>query len=670
LVLSVLFQSLGVSHAWAQAGQLDPSFGAGGLVVTDLQNLGDHARDIAVQPNGKVVVAGWTRQTADPVQTDSDFAVTRYDPDGSLDSSFGVGGIVVTDFGGGSSDAAEAVVRQSDGKIVVVGWRTSFLAPGSTDGDFAVARYNTDGSLDSGFGVAGRRTTNVGGTFDAATGVVVQPDGKLVVAGRAGDNEVNTWDFGLVRYNPNGTLDASFGVGGIVLTDFNGGPDDASGVLLQTDGKIVAVGRTRSDFSVPAKMALARYNPDGSLDATFGVGGRVASFDGFVSGGALRPDGKIVVAGGSPASPGPILARFDSGGAPDMSFGTGGLAKTLTFNGAAGTAPLLQPDGKIVLGAAGGPDPDEDLYLVARYTSSGALDGSFGTDGFVASSFGDPEEEDEPEGVALQSDGKILVAGDIDDQFFGLVRYLGDATGGPGDPNLQVSALKGKAVAGAGLPYKAQDATKNAGVVLAPASATLFYLSIDDTKSDLDIQLEPIEGRPVSALAAGTINAGTTQVLLPGGTPVGKRFVIACADGANEVHESNETDNCRAKTIYIGPDLVVKKLTAPAAGIRGQLISVTDTTTNIGGAPTTVTTATRFYLSMNKKVDPMDTALVPVRSVGVLAAGSASTATTNVQIPADMAPGAYYLLANADDGKVQVESRETNNLKIRPIAIN
>jgi hypothetical protein len=238
-------------------------------------------------------------------------------------------------------------------------------------------------------------------------------------------------------------------------------------------------------------------------------------------------------------------------------------------------------------------------------------------------------------------------------------------------PNLQVSALKGKSVGGAGLPYKATDTTRNVGAGPASASATKLYLS-DDVTLDVgeDTLLEPIAGRSVPGLAAGGTNTGTLTIVIPAGTSTGKHYLIADADGAGAIAESNESDNARAKIIYVGPDLRVLKLIAPALAAPGQTISVTDTTKNAGGAPTIASTTTRFYLSRNKKLDASDVLLGPGRSVPALVAGASSAVATNLTIPVGTAPGAYYLVAKADDTNLEAESRENNNVKAKVITIN
>src|SRR6266566_313079 len=204
---------------------------------------------------------------------------------GDLDSSFGTGGLVTTDFAG-RGDFGLAVALQSDGKIVAAG---NSSAVGVFSVNFALARYNTNGSLDSTFGTGGTVLTSFGGNLSAAFDVAVQPDDKIVAVGVAGS------DFGIARYSANGTLDPTFGSGGLVTTDF-GGSDQANGIALQPDGKIVVVG------PLQGKIGVARYNTDGSLDSTFGSGGKVMtdaspSFDGAFD--VAVWSGKIVVGGGT-----------------------------------------------------------------------------------------------------------------------------------------------------------------------------------------------------------------------------------------------------------------------------------------------------------------------------------------------------------------------------------
>src|SRR6266487_636959 len=296
-IVAAGFSNTDGNHDFALArydrdGTLDPTFGTGGKVLTDVSGAGsyDEARAVAVEPDGKILAAG-----SSDAGGSTDFAVVRYDGDGTLDPTFGAGGQVLTDLGGaGRYDGAYAVAVEPDGKILAAGFSD---AGGSTD--FAVVRYDGDGTLDPAFGAGGQVLTNFGGS-DYAYAVAVQGDGKVVAAGSS--DAGGSTDFALVRYNNDGSLDGRFGGGGKVLTDVGGGSNDvALAVAVQADGKIMAAGGSGSVRT--ADFALARYNDDGTLDGRFGAGGTVST---DVSGAghnneafavAVQADGKIMAAG-------------------------------------------------------------------------------------------------------------------------------------------------------------------------------------------------------------------------------------------------------------------------------------------------------------------------------------------------------------------------------------
>jgi uncharacterized delta-60 repeat protein len=355
-------------------GTPDGSFGASGKVTTDFGGFWDAAQSLALQGDGKIVVAGFTclgGSVGCPSGSDLDFALARYNPDGSLDASFGVGGKVTTDFSGSSDDRGYGVAVQADGRIVVVG-RTCPV-PGCV---FALARYDGSGSLDGTFGSGGLVTTDFSGSVDWAFAVVVQPiDGKIVAAGEGG-----VGDFALARYQTDGSLDASFGVGGKVTTDFAGSSDTAFALAVQGDGKLVAAGRTQvpDGQSVDVEFAVARYDASGSLDAGFGTAGTVTtgfaakSFD-VGRGVAIQADGRIVVAGFTdrPQKDADFgLVRYEADGSLDNGFGKKGKVITDFANGGDGAAALaIQSDGRIV--AAGSSQPLQPLappnFALARY---------------------------------------------------------------------------------------------------------------------------------------------------------------------------------------------------------------------------------------------------------------------------------------------------------------
>jgi uncharacterized delta-60 repeat protein len=391
-------------------GSLDTSFSGDGRQRTDIEDV-DAATAVAVQGDGKIVAAGY----ADVLSVDhpdvaisGDFAVARYNTNGSLDTSFSGDGKQATDFFGTHFDSAAGVALQGDGKIVAVG-----EADHGGGEDVGLARYSLDGSLDTTFSGDGKQTTFFGGIGEHANAVAIQDDGKIVAVGHSGPGATNgqgpPGDFGLARYNPDGSLDTSFSGDGMETTNFGAGTDDAAtGVAIQDDGKIVVVGSSFPGFSV------ARYNPDGSLDTTFSGDGLERTSDAgfqFALGVGVQANGKIVAVGvryaGTFGDNDFALARYKPGGALDTSFSGDGL-QTTSFGGndrAAGVA--LQGDGKIVaVGQADG-DGAKNLAL-ARYSPNGSLDTTFSGDGKQTTDFGGV---DGANSVALQPDGRIVAAG-------------------------------------------------------------------------------------------------------------------------------------------------------------------------------------------------------------------------------------------------------------------
>jgi uncharacterized delta-60 repeat protein len=316
------------------SGSLDPGFGSGGIVLTDLAEC-DRAFAAALEEDGKIVTAG---QVASG--TASDFAILRFNPDGTPDMDFGTGGVVTTDFG--AEDLALGVALQADGKIVAVGGMDT-----GTGGQFAVARYATDGTLDASFGVAGVVTTPLTGRARAYA-VAIQPDGGIVVGGISNDGP-NTTDFALVRYDTDGNLDPGFGAGGIVETDF-GGEDDLHALALQPDGKIVVAGAALDTTF----FALARYAADGSLDTAFGAAGKTlrnvpGTFYDLALALALQADGGMI-AGGTGNVEGFALVRLTPDGLSDPDFGGCGAVDTPGPEEVFGLA--VQDDGRIVAAGA------------------------------------------------------------------------------------------------------------------------------------------------------------------------------------------------------------------------------------------------------------------------------------------------------------------------------
>jgi uncharacterized delta-60 repeat protein len=431
VIILTLFSS--VQMAQAIDGDLDPTFGTGGMVTTDLNRSTDIANAVAVQADGKLVVVGQTYKNND--FSNEDFAVARYNTDGTLDTTFGAGGRVRTDFPGLAA-VPSAVVIQADGKIVVAGGAFPLF---TFAGNFEVVRYNPNGSLDRSFGNGGIVTTTFPeGSY--AFDVALQPDGKIIAAGTVFvdfiPGEPSNTDFALARYNPDGTPDATFGNGGQVTTDFFGNEDDAFSVLIQSDGKIVAVGSANNPATF-YDFAAVRYLSNGTIDTTFGVAGKVSTdfgdqnFDRARSA-ALQADGRIVAAGFAISQNGGVqnfaVARYTSNGVLDTTFSRDGKTQ-IDFGSCCQSANkvLLQSDGKIItVGYANTESSDSD-FLLARLNPRGSLDSTFGVGGKVRTSFGDLNGG--ANGAALQSDGKIVAVGfqaTFSNQWtnFALARYL------------------------------------------------------------------------------------------------------------------------------------------------------------------------------------------------------------------------------------------------------
>jgi uncharacterized delta-60 repeat protein len=431
LVVGAAGHDFGVAR-YNTDGSLDSGFGRGGRVTTNFvgeaPGLGDydHAWSVAVQADGRIVVAG---ATAGSAYFTSAFAVARYQPDGSLDTSFGTGGIVTTSVDGepfGFSEA-RAVTIQPDGKVVVGGF---IIDLNTSDYAVAVARYNSDGSLDATFGNGGTVITDAGGSYEDIRSIALQPDAKILISGERYSGGVGG-DFLLVRYNSNGSPDGGFGAGGIVTTNF-GFEDWTNAISLLPDGRIMAVGGTISSSFAPANFAVARYLANGTPDGSFGVGGKVVTdFGGsdYGEGLAVFSDGAFVAVGttlDSGTGDGDFaLARFLSNGASDVSFGTGGKLTTdfgFGTDDQAEAGSVLGSDGRIVAaGFAYSPATGTYDFGLARYNPDGSLDSGFNSDGMVGTNF-QGSQEDSARAIATQPDGKTVVAGESSGKF-ALVRY-------------------------------------------------------------------------------------------------------------------------------------------------------------------------------------------------------------------------------------------------------
>src|SRR5262245_46711501 len=361
LLLPTLLLLASTVPALAAPGDLDLGFNGTGFVVTVVPTGSSQAKSIARQTDGKLVVAGFANV---PVQGNDnlDFLVVRYDTAVGLDSSFGGTGIVTTAIRDGD-DQAEAVIQQTDGKIVAAG--LSYDA-GFNDSTVTLVRYLDNGTLDPNFGGGtGKVTTAIGtGTYDGALALIQQADGKLVVAG------YTDIDIVVVRYDTSGMPDTSFNGTGMT-TPVGMGRSEARALVQQaSDGKLVVAGV--SNDGTEDQFTLIRYGTDGMLDtAGFGTGGivttSVGTGDAAASGLALQADGKLVAAGQASAGTNTefALVRYDTSGTPDGTFGSGGIVTTPIANDDGAAAIVYQPDG--FLAVAGFATTTQTDVAVARY---------------------------------------------------------------------------------------------------------------------------------------------------------------------------------------------------------------------------------------------------------------------------------------------------------------
>ena len=420
---SAINQFLSSSTTAGTPGDLDISFGTGGIVTTTIGAGSDLAKGVVVQSDGKIVAAGYSRNSIS-----NDFSVVRYNPDGTLDTTFNATGKVITDFGG--DDYANGLVLQSDGKIVAAGY--------TNNGSYkiAVARYNTDGSLDTTFGPASSgKITTISMGYSKAYAVTVQIDGKIIVVGGASSVQ---GPLIIVRYNADGTLDSSFNGTGANTVMYSQTGDFGYAVAVQSDGKIVVTGSgTAVATGYPQTVITkVRFNADGTRDNNFTNGFLAIGTAIYGAGVAMQGDGKVIVTGysagnsnGSSSNGHFYLSRFTTSGDYDTSFGGGsGWQSTPVGIGQdTATSLALQGDGRIVVaGYSYNGNTTFNDFAVLRYNNDGSLDSGFHSTGKVRTSIG--IDNAYAQSVAIQNDGRIVVAGYSNNgtkNVFTIARYFG-----------------------------------------------------------------------------------------------------------------------------------------------------------------------------------------------------------------------------------------------------
>lgn len=379
-------------------GALDRSFDSDGKAT--LRAFGGDRSAMALQPDGKVIMVGGTFV---------DFVLARFNEDGSVDSTFDGDGRVMTNIAAGEQEEALAVAVQPDAKIVVAG----YTGTTSARNVIALARYNSDGSLDTTFGAGGKLVSSVPGV---AYAIAIQADGRIVVAGetpRPDDDDFS--DFVVARFNPGGTLDPDFGTAGRVVKDIGGLPNTARNIVIQPDGAILVSGEAIGTFAGSNHTDLVRLDREGGLDETFGAGGVLALPAVRVGEGLALQAGKLILAGSVDTGGGTVVRsqfsvhRLNADGSADASFGEAGIATVeFTDRGDMGLAVAVQADGKIVVAGRSSLTTNSDFAL-ARLLANGALDTSFANAGKLTVDFFGFN--DIAESVAIRSDGKVVLGG-------------------------------------------------------------------------------------------------------------------------------------------------------------------------------------------------------------------------------------------------------------------
>ena len=392
------------------ASSLDPTWGTAGIVTTPIGTGNERIEASALQSDGKLIVAGSTTN----VDGTKDVVLVRYSTTGTLDTTFDVDGKVVTALSS-SDDVAYDIAIDTLGRYVVVGSTTG----GDGTQDMFVARYQTTGALDVTFGTLG--VSRFSFTFsgnDVARGVALDTSGRIVVVGETRGSD-GSQDMALARLLTGGTLDGAFGIGGRTTTAITRGDDVAEDVLIDSSGRITAIG-SGFGLSNTRDFALARFNTSGTPDGTFGLTGQVTTHFGFGDDAALDAafdsSGRIVVGGYAIGPDGTrdfAVARYSSSGVADSTFDTDGR-NTASFTTLDDSAYGLALDsaGRIVLGGFATISTNTAVkrdFALARFTTAGALDTNFDSDGRVTTAVS--TDHDEIHSLRIDSSDRIVASG-------------------------------------------------------------------------------------------------------------------------------------------------------------------------------------------------------------------------------------------------------------------
>lgn len=419
----------------AQPGSLDLTFGQGGKILTNVDETRNDASSVLIQPDGRIVVVG-SSMPVEYAGLGGYFTLVRYNLDGSVDNDFGLNGNVTTVING-EDDIAFSGALQADGKIIAAGYTLT-----GTNYDFVMVRYNPDGTRDPTFGMDGIIITDFNGGNDIVNQVLIEPDGDIILIGYTGDDEFDEIDMAFAKYKPDGTPDHTFGGDGLVIVPASDPKlwDIAYAVAVQADGRLVIVGSSEIynpvTTEVKEEIIVLRLDGNGALDNTFGNSGvvelEIGQHRDVATSIVINSEGKIIVLAESRTNSGYsdlVIVRFTSFGALDTTFGTNGMT-VVSFDNTddKGYSLVLQPDQKILAGGytarSNGSKVD---YALARFDSNGFLDNTFGNGGKVTVDF--QGSFDYGAAIVLQQNGNIVMAGSSNAQNdfdFGLVRFEND----------------------------------------------------------------------------------------------------------------------------------------------------------------------------------------------------------------------------------------------------
>jgi len=378
-------------------GNIDTSFGNNGTVLTPVGTyLENESNEVKVLNNGKILVAASNGILFS--ELDFDFAIVRYNDNGTLDSGFGTNGVLLSDFNSVSNEARSLQI-QSDNKFIVAGEINGDAA--SVNPNFAIARYNENGTKDTSFGVNGLASVNFGTVSnnlllseDILESMIIQPDGKILAAGFTSNINENTSNFGIVRLNSDGSLDSSFGINGRIITSF-GGDAVAYSIQILSDGKFIVSGMYFFNADNNQKVAIAKYNANGILDTSYGIGGITttdfnANQEGFAFASELQNDGKLVVSGVALNTTADfVLFRFMANGSLDTSFGINGRQTIDSGVDEGAMTSITQADGRIILGGGTYNGISADFTLL-RFNEAGLDSEEFATDKGAFSAYPNP----------------------------------------------------------------------------------------------------------------------------------------------------------------------------------------------------------------------------------------------------------------------------------------